>query len=53
MLAEEEVELEEEEDGSALVELLLRGRLGIHLRTGFSVEPALAELEADEVGNCL
>lgn len=53
MLAEDEVELEEEEDGSALVLLLLRGRFGIHLRTGFSVPAELAELAVDELGYCL
>lgn len=47
MLAEDDVELEE---GSALVLLLFRGRFGIHLRTGFSVEPALAEFVDDELG---
>lgn len=53
ILAEDEIEFEEAEDGSPLVLLLLRGRFGIHLRTGFSVEAALAEFAADDVGNCL
>lgn len=47
MLAEDDVELEE---GSALVFPLFRGRLGIHLRTGFSVEPPLAEFVEVELG---
>lgn len=47
MLAEDDVELEE---GSALVFPLFRGRLGIHLRTGFSVEPPLAEFVELELG---
>lgn len=49
MLAEEDVEPEEE--GSALVfPLLGRGRLGIHLRMGFSVAPVLEGFVEVELG---